>query len=841
MRVHTRWKMAMGLVAVSVVTESQAAPPVLQRGYDANVTGANLAETSLNTSNMGPDTFGHLFNLAVDDKIFAQPLYVPGVVVPGLGTHNVLYVATMNDSVYAFDADVGGAPLWSVNLAALFGTTAVSWADFAVDNGARGGNLGILSTPVIDPVTHYMYVVACTLEGGTMAYRLHALDITDGSEPYGPGVLVSASYAGASFTASHETQRVSLALAGSNVVFAFGAMEMESAGAYYGWVIEHDKTTLQPSGAFATIATGKNGGGVWQSGRPPAVDAFGYVYVFAGNGWGGGYDGVNDFSESVLKLDPSRGLELVDWFTPGNWSYLDANDLDLASSGPLLIPGPGGTTPLLAGGGKTGDLYILDTSNLGRFNANDSQVVQKENITAGGEIHGGPVFWNRSAAGGGPMLYNWGVSDVVKAFPFNGSALTATPSAEGTISANMPGGMLSLSANGEQPGSGLLWATTADTAPADGVLHVFDAGNTSNELWNSMLVPSRDSYGLYAKFVPPVVANGKAYVATFSKKVAVYGPIVTTPTYSLSPYSLAFGAQEVTSTSGVQLVSVTNAGGSAQPIASIAFSGTSASQFTQTNDCMPSIPAGSACTIDVMFAPAAPGLQAAYLTVKSGNSAGTRAIAVGGSGVAPFTLSPAALAFGNVAVNTQSAISPLTVTNTGAGPLPVTSIKLSGVNASQYSQANDCGSLLPVLSSCTINLTFKPTGLGNQTAFLRVESQNAAGQQTAALSGAGIEPFSLSPTALAFGSVALNTQSAASPVIVTNPGAAPLKLTGVKLLGVGAGQYAETDDCKPAVPAGGTCTINVVFAPTTSGSHKGSLKVSGPGSSLVTTLSGTGI
>ena len=166
----------------------------------------------------------------------------------------------------------------------------------------------------------------------------------------------------------------------------------------------YNKLTLQQSGIFATEATGNGGGGVWQSGRPPAVDSSGYVYVFAGNGFGDGYNGVNNFSESALKLDPANGLTLIDWFTPGSWSTLDAQDLDTSGSGPMLIPG----TSLLAGGGKAGDLYVLNTADLGKYNATDSQIVQEENITDGGEIHGGPVYWQRSAANGGPLLYNWG-------------------------------------------------------------------------------------------------------------------------------------------------------------------------------------------------------------------------------------------------------------------------------------------------------------------------------------------------------------------------------------------------------------------------------------------------
>ena len=515
---------AIALVSLQCSSAS-AQPPVLQRGYDANVTGATLSETTLTTSNVTPSTFGLMFKLPVDDTIFAQPLYVPNVTVANQGTHNVVYVATMSDTLYAFDANVGGTPLWSVNFASRVGASPVPIANFTF-SGNRNivGNLGILSTPVIDPSTNIMYLVACTLENNTMAYRLHAVDITSGAEPYGPGVLISGSYGGSTFEARFHTQRVSLALSGNQVVFGFGAIELEYSGGYVGWVMAYNKQTLLQNGIFATVTTGGMGGGVWQSGRPPAVDSSGYVYVFTGNGWGGGYDGVHDFSESVLKLDPANGLKLLDWFTPGNWSTLDAQDADLASSGPLLIP----NTSLLAGGGKTGDLYVLNTGNLGKYNATDSQVVQKLHISAS-EFRGGPVYWQRSAANGGPLLYNWGVSDGVKAYAFNGTKFASSPGSQGGGTQVWPGGILTLSANGEQTGSGVLWATVVtsgnaeDNPPAPGELRAFNAENLSQELWNSSMNASRDGLGNFAKFVPPLVANGKVYVASWSKQVVVYG------------------------------------------------------------------------------------------------------------------------------------------------------------------------------------------------------------------------------------------------------------------------------------------------------------------------------
>ena len=424
------YAVALAVLALAFGPSAYALPQVLQRGYDANVDGANLAEVTLNTSNVAPSTFGLVFKLPVDDSIYAQPLYVPNVAISGQGTHNVVYVATMSDSLYAFDADTG-VKLWSVNFASSVGATPVAYAQFAfAGNRNVVGNLGILSTPVIDPSTNILYLVACTLESGTMVYRLHAVNITSGAELIvAGGTVISGSYGGSTFVSTGVTQRVSLVLSGNQVVFGFGALEDESyqCRGYVGWVMAYNKATLVQSGIFAPMSTGNRGGGVWHSGRPPVVDSSGYVYVFVGNGSGGiAYDGVNNFNESALKLNPASGLNLVDWFTPSNWSTMDSIDADLTSSGPMLIPG----TNLIAGGGKTGILYLLNTANLGKYSATDSGVVQEQTITKD-EIRGGPVYWQRSSANGGPLLYNWGDSDALKAYPFNGTKFATSPSAQG--------------------------------------------------------------------------------------------------------------------------------------------------------------------------------------------------------------------------------------------------------------------------------------------------------------------------------------------------------------------------------------------------------------------------
>ena len=752
----------LAVLAVAFSPSAQALQPVLQRGYDANVSGANLAEVTLNTSNVAPSTFGLVFKLPVDDNIFAQPLYVPNVAIAGQGTHNVVYVATMSDSLYAFDAD-SGAQLWSVNFASSVGATPVPYAQFAfAGNRNVVGNLGILSTPVIDPSTNILYLVACTLESGTMVYRLHAVNITSGTEPYA-NVVISGSYNGVTFLSTGVTQRVSLVLSGNQVVFGFGALEAEASdvGGYAGWVMAYNKATLAQSGIFAPVTTGTLGGGVWQSGRPPVVDSSGYVYVFVGNGYTSGYDGVNDFNESALKLDPANGLKLIDWFTPSDWGAMDDGDLDLTSSGPMLIPG----TSLIAGGGKTGVLYLLNTANLGKESATDSGVVQEFTITAD-EIRGGPVYWQRTA-NGSPLLYNWGDADLLKAYPFNGTTFATSASAEGGSAQIWPGGILALSANGNTPGSGVLWATVATSGdaennpPVPGALYAFDANNVSTELWDSTMNAARDGFGNFAKFVPPLVVNGKVYVATQSNQVAVYG-LLSTPTYTVLPTSLAFGNEITNVASAPKSVTVTNTGAVALPITSITLSTTGSQPFSQTNNCGSSVAVGATCTINVVFNPASVGSATATLSVNAGSGAGTQTVALSGTGItATYTALPTSLAFGNEITNVASAPKSVTVTNTGSVALPITSITLSTTGSQPFSQTNNCGSSVAVGANCTINVVFNPASVGSAAATLSVNAGSGAGTQTVALSGTGIAAtYTASPTSLAFGNEITNVASA---------------------------------------------------------------------------------
>ena len=449
---------------------------------------------------------------------------------------------------------------------------------------------------------------------------------------------------------------------------------------------------------------------------------------------GDGYDGVNNFSESALKLDPANGLKLIDWFTPSNWSDLDTDDRDLSSSGPMLIPGAN----LLVGGGKVGLLYVLRTTHLGKYSSTDRAVQEIQIATQG--FRGGPVYWQRPVDNGGPWLYDWGTSDSLKAYAFNGKTFATNPVSQGGGSSQIwPGGILALSANGAQSGTGVVWATVVISGsaegdpPVPGELRAFDAEDLTHELWNSQMDAARDAFGNFGKLVPPLVANGKVYVATWSNQVAVYGLLST---YTASPTSLVFGSQPQDTKSAAQSVTVTNTGTQALPITSITLSGANLHEFSQTNNCGTSVALGSSCAINVVFKPTAVGLKKTSVIVNAGG-AGTQTVALSGTGVTTsYTVSPTSLAFGSQPHGTDSAAQPVTVTNTGGVALAVTGITVSGVNLHLFSQTNNCGTSVAVGSTCTISVAFKPTSKGPKTAQLNVTT-SVAGAQTVALSGAG--------------------------------------------------------------------------------------------------------
>ena len=515
---------------------------VLTHRYDNARTGANLAETQLNTSNVNSGQFGKLFSYGVDADIYTQPLVVRGVNIVGKGTHNVVYVATNNNSVYAFDADnnqgPNDVPLWQVSFNGP-GVTPVPASDVNTLNSIRTpGPIGIMGTPVINQATGTMYLVARTKEttGSTPSYvqRLHALDLTSGAEKFGGPVIINAAVPGTgydnvaglvTFNPRTQNQRAGLALANGNVYIAWASYG--DGDPYHGWIMAYNATTLQQSGVFCVTPDGKQAG-IWQSGQPLSIDASGNLYVGTGNGT---FDGTRNFGESILKLN-SNLSSVLDWFAPDNWASLNTMDLDLGSAGILLIPG----TNDLISGGKGGRFYVLDRSNLGHVQVGNGQIVQTFQVTGNftdNHIHGAPAYWNGP---GGPRVYVWGEQDKLKSFLFNGSIFNTTPLSQSTYPAppGMPGGFLTISANGSLSGSGILWASIpyAENANAEivsGVLRAFDATDLTRELWNTRMIPARDDLGNFGKFVPPTVANGRVYVPSFSNRLHVYGLLGSIP------------------------------------------------------------------------------------------------------------------------------------------------------------------------------------------------------------------------------------------------------------------------------------------------------------------------
>jgi PA14 domain-containing protein/K319-like protein len=505
---------------------------------DVARTGANLSEVVLTTTNVNVSQFGKLFERAVDDEIYAQPLYVEGVNIPGLGVRNVVYVATNNDSVYAFDADdpAATAPLWRVNYTnPALGIVPVSRTDVGQACGTYldfAGNIGIGGTPVIDPLSQTMYFVTRTKESGTFVQRLHAIDVANGSERSGSPRVIQASVPGTgdgrdaqnniAFNAKTHNQRAGLLLDHGTVYIAWASYCDQ--GPYHGWILGYDAASLQQVMVHNTSPDGGLGG-IWQSGGGLTADAIGNLYALTGNGSFNGDVGGRNFGNSFIKVSPTGTL--LDWFTPFNWSFLNATDEDLGIQNALLIP----NTSLIVGGGKEGVMYLLNRDNMGHFRAgNNGQIVQSFQASSAARMNGAPVYWNSPTYG--PAIYVWPAGDPLKVFRLVGGVFTTPASAQSSAlaAAGMPGGMVSVSANGGTGGTGILWATLsragdANHNPQPGILRAYDAGNVTRELWNSQQNAARDTLGNFAKFTPPTVANGKVFVASLSNKLVVYGLI----------------------------------------------------------------------------------------------------------------------------------------------------------------------------------------------------------------------------------------------------------------------------------------------------------------------------
>ena len=502
--------------------------------HDAARDGANVQEYALTPANVTTATFGKLFSCPVDGAVYAQPLWVANLSIAGV-PHNVVFVATEHDSLYAFDADASPClQLWHVNL--IDSTHGGTSGETTVPSGATGNlvgvgygdispETGVTGTPVIDPSASILYVVSKSVSGTTTFYqRLHAIDLASGAERAGSPITIAASYtadngSAVAFSSQQQLQRSGLALSNGVVYVAWGAHE--DSAPWYGWVMGYTYsggTFTQHSVLNVSPNTGE--AGVWMAGGAPSVDSNGHLYVITGNG---NFDGAatggstDDYGDSFLQLAPNAGqnhLGVSSFFTPSDQASDDSGDHDFGSGGSALVlnlasnPGSGVPQHLVVGGGKDGSLYVLNGDQMG--GSGDSNAYQMFGL--GTAIFATAAFWNNS-------LYIGPIKAGLQAYAFNGSRFTTTPSSTASANLGFPGATPSVSASGASS-NGIVWAIDAHNycTPQSGgcgpaVLHAWGATNLGTELWNSSLI-SADSAGNAVKFTVPTVANGKVYVGT---------------------------------------------------------------------------------------------------------------------------------------------------------------------------------------------------------------------------------------------------------------------------------------------------------------------------------------
>ena len=619
--------------------------------YNPQRTSSNRQETILVPANVNQSQFGKIFSYAVDGQIFAQPLWVYGVKIPGLGTHNVVYVETQMDSVYAFDADgKSSTPLWQDSFIDFAnGISPIPCSLPGVASCAAWPYFGIMGTPVIDPSTNTMYLIARTYNSttATASQTLHALDITSGVEKFGGPVEIAGSVPGSGlgskggmvpFNALSDIQRAGLLLLNGEVYIGW-------AGAEHGWIMDYDATSLTQKAVFATTPNA-NLGGIWQSGNGLASDSDGYIYLAVGDALFDADLGGADYGDSVLKLD--QNLNVVDYFTPMDQACRQANDMDLGSSGPLILPTqPGAHPEELLQTGKGGSpcdstgftpIYLLDRTNLGQFNPSQDNVIE--------EISGSPHgYWSSAAyaysfvkeavylAG---TVNETGKGDYLKMYLVQNGQLSATAIAQST---NLfPIGVTPAVSSNENK-DGIVWAierrdplSTAGLSPD--VLYAYSAASLST-LYASNQNPSRDQGGCGSKFQIPTVVNGKVFVAT-QNELDIFGLLPAQQaavSISLAIPCYSFSTQTVGTSSAAQTETVTNLGTQSLTISAISMSGVDPEDFSETDSCTaePIAPNGS-CSISIVFTPSATGPRIASLLISDNAENSPQNAVLGGMG-----------------------------------------------------------------------------------------------------------------------------------------------------------------------------------------------------------------
>jgi putative Ig domain-containing protein/transmembrane protein TMEM131/centrosomal CEP192-like protein len=822
---------------------------------------SNLNETTLTPANVSTATFGKQFSYSVDASIFAQPLYVPNVTIPGQGVHNVLYVVTENDSAYAFDADgKQTTPLWYDSfINPSQGITAVPCNLITSNVCNIAPIIGITGTPAIDTATNTMYLDTHIDNNGTLYHYLHALDITTGAEKFAGPILIQASVPGTGidssggilpFDANHTFQRPGLLLMNGVIYIPYGN--------YHGWVMGYNATTLAQLYVFNASPNSKNSN-LWQSGEGLIADSENNIYFATSDA---PFDVYNtnkmDYGDSVVKLNSS--LQVVDYFTPMDQACRNGHDMDLGSGGPLLLPtqpgpypneiifgGKGGTPcDLWTGGIYASPVYVINYDNMGHYNATQDQIPQ--------EIEGAPNgYWSSPAYfSTGTTSYVYmagttaatGVGDYLKQYTLTNGQLVTPPFAMSP--AVLPdGGTPSISANGAT--NGIIWVaerqesldTQIGTKPP--LLLAYNATNVGTLLYSSAQNAGRDTPGLETKFMVPLVANGRVYIGT-QTDIDAYGPIVAT-NVTLTPSSLTWGIVVLGNTSSAKTATLKNSGTGTVSISSISITGTDASQYIiSAKTCGSSLAAGASCTISVEFKPTAEGVQSATLSVVDGG--GTQTSALSGTGTA-VKFAPASLTFSSTAVGTSSAPQTATMTNLGSTTLTITSIAIGGTDPSDFSETNTCGSSLAANSSCSITVTFSPNAIGALTANVTVTDSDVTSPQKLILTGTGSQAnvsYTVLPTSVAFTNEDVGLQSNCQPIVVTNTGTTSLTVSSFSLTPflVFQVQYGYAPK---TLSAEETQTFCIKFVPGAAQAYNGQLSISieGVSSPSIVTFTGTGV
>jgi hypothetical protein len=528
-----KWHGALAAVAVAALAivlttgtlTSTGGTDVVTYHNDVARTGQNLNESTLTPSTVNVSAFGKLAVFAVDGKVDAQPLHLAGVAIPGSGTRDVLFVATEHDSVYAMDA-ITGAVLWRTSLLGAGETTSDTRNCSQVVP-----EIGITSTPVIDRsrgANGVIYVIAMSKNAsGAYFQRLHALDAVLGTELFGGPQTIQASFPGSGANSSNGSvvfdpkqyeERAGLLLINGQIVTTWTShCDIDP---YTGWIIAFDAGTLTRTSVLNVTPNGSRGG-IWMSGAAPAADAQGHVYLLDGNGTfdttltSSGFPSAGDFGNAFLKIATGGGLSVADYFATFDTVSASNADTDLGSGGAMVLPdladATGRTRHLAVGAGKDAHLYVVDCDAMGKWNASSNQNYQDIAGALGGLVFSMPAYFNNT-------VYYGASGSTLRAFSVTSATLSSAAVSASAASFGFPGTTPSVSASGSA--NGIVWAVE-NRNPA--VLHAYDAGDLSHELYNSSQAPNgRDAFGAGNKFITPTIANGRVYVGT-TNGVGVFG------------------------------------------------------------------------------------------------------------------------------------------------------------------------------------------------------------------------------------------------------------------------------------------------------------------------------